>query len=303
MKKIQSSPLVLAIVLWAWIPFCWQPLWGQAPGVGAKAGQNKKQQPGLATGQHKDEQRGTNESPLVVDIRDRQKSFDETAKDKAENDWKHHVDTWTVNLALAIAILTGLLVLIGGFGVRAANRTLKAIERQANLMAGRVHVDSVRAVNLEIGKVPVIFVKIRNSGMVAAEVFVSARAEHPGGAVELKKDQRIVIPANDWRESFLPTSIILTEDLLNKLNGGEGVLRVSGNVKWNQETMQYCYKYFAWTYGDRPDGVPSFVPCDFEPGLAIEASGKSAGLSTFSATLRTVKNPSPDPPKESSQPN
>jgi hypothetical protein len=170
-------------------------------------------------------------------------------------------------------------------------------------MAGNVYIDGVRAVNLEVGGMPVIFVKIRNSGMVAAEVSVSIGAEYPGGAVKSKKDQRIVVPADGWMESFMPASIILTEDLLSRWNSGEGPLRVSGTVSWNQETIQYCYKYLAWNYGDRPDGVPRFVPCDFEPGLAIEASLTLAALPTFSATLSAVKNakePSPDPPNEPS---
>lgn len=46
-------------------------------------------------------------------------------------------DGWTH----ASVIATWLLVIIGGLGVCAALRTLKAIRRQADLMEGGLHVD------------------------------------------------------------------------------------------------------------------------------------------------------------------
>ena len=56
-------------------------------------------------------------------------------RSKEENDTKGYVDTWSLRLAFAVTLFTGLLVLIGYFGVRAAIRTLRAIERQATLQA------------------------------------------------------------------------------------------------------------------------------------------------------------------------
>ena len=125
---------VLAIILWAEILFCWQPLWGQAPGVGVKAGNDQEQQGKLAGAKPQDDQRGTENSPLIVESHNRPKTDKEAAEEKADNSWKHYIDTWTVSLALAVALLTGFLVIIGWRGVRAAVRTLSAIERQADLM-------------------------------------------------------------------------------------------------------------------------------------------------------------------------
>lgn len=125
---------VLAIVLWTWAPFCWYPLWGQAPGVGVQPGSDKKQQTKLGATQPQADQRGTQNAPLVVDILSHPKSEPEAAKEKAENDRKHNVDTWTISLTFAVALFTGFLAYIGWRGVKAANRTLRVIERQADLM-------------------------------------------------------------------------------------------------------------------------------------------------------------------------
>lgn len=61
---------VLAIILWAGIPFCWQPLWGQTPSV-EKSDQNQKKQPTLGAGKANNDQRGTDATPLVIETQDR----------------------------------------------------------------------------------------------------------------------------------------------------------------------------------------------------------------------------------------
>ena len=126
---------VLAVVFLAGTPFCWQPLRGQAPGVGVESGHDQKRQGKLGATQPKDDQRGTKQSPIVVDTVRHPKSEEEAAKEKADDNWKHNIDTWTVGLALAVALFNGALVIVGWRGVRAANRTLKAIERQVTLQA------------------------------------------------------------------------------------------------------------------------------------------------------------------------
>jgi hypothetical protein len=135
------SRKVLLIALWVWVPFLWQPLWGQAPGVGIKAGSQQKPQPKLAATPAQDDKRRTESSPLVIETHPRPDSPEEAAKHKAENDTKEYRDSWTFRLTVAGVIFTGLIVgltagllIVGRNGVNAALRTLTAIERQADLM-------------------------------------------------------------------------------------------------------------------------------------------------------------------------
>jgi hypothetical protein len=132
---------VLAIILWAWAPFCWQPLWGQAPGVGVQPGSQQKQQTALGAGKAADGQRGTQDSPLIVETHERAKTDQEAAEEKKAAKRKDYIDIWTLRLAFAVAAFTALLVaftaflaIVGWRGVKAANRTLRAIQRQADLM-------------------------------------------------------------------------------------------------------------------------------------------------------------------------
>jgi hypothetical protein len=138
---------LLAIVLWAWIPLCWEPLWAQPPGGQTKVGTTPAQA----------NQRGTQNSPLVVDILSQPKSAQEAAEEKKAAERKTFVDTWTLRLAFAVALFTGLLVLVGGGGVLLANRTLRAIESQTKATRDSVDVliDSERAwILVEIGELP-----------------------------------------------------------------------------------------------------------------------------------------------------
>jgi hypothetical protein len=122
------------LLLWAWIPLCWQPLWGQAPGIRVNPGHKPQQQSKLTAGQTESDQRGTQNSPLVVDVLSHPKDTEESAKEKNEKDRAALIDGWTLGFAGAAAGFTGLLVIIGGRGVHVALRTLVAIEKQANLM-------------------------------------------------------------------------------------------------------------------------------------------------------------------------
>jgi hypothetical protein len=125
---------VLAIVLWAWVPFCGQPLWGQAPSGGVEASSQKKQQTGLTTDHSKNDQRGTKDAPFVVDAEGHQSTPAEAGRKKDAADPKDYVDRWTFYLAFANAGFTFVLMLTAIGGVRAALKTLRAIERQADLM-------------------------------------------------------------------------------------------------------------------------------------------------------------------------
>jgi hypothetical protein len=125
---------IVAVILWAWIPLCWQPLWGQAPGVRVQPGHEEQQKTPLATDHSNDDQRGTKNSPLVVDTTGHQNSPAETAKAKADEERTNYINTWTLRFTGASAVFTGILMFAGIGGVLLAIRTLNGIEAQGGLM-------------------------------------------------------------------------------------------------------------------------------------------------------------------------
>jgi hypothetical protein len=96
--------------------------------VGVEPGHKQKQQAELTANQAKADQRGTKDSPLVIDILSHPNSRQEAAESKSEKDRKDFVDTWTLRIAAIVAFFTGLLVWIGWRGVNAARETLEAIK-------------------------------------------------------------------------------------------------------------------------------------------------------------------------------
>jgi hypothetical protein len=125
---------VLLVVLLACIPFCRQPLLGQAPGVGIQTSHKPKQQSRFAGDDGQTSQRGTQQLPLIVETHPRPESQEQAAEAQKEKDQADFVNRWTLRFTGAVAVFTGLLVWIGWNGVGAALKTLNAIERQGQLM-------------------------------------------------------------------------------------------------------------------------------------------------------------------------
>jgi hypothetical protein len=179
-------------------------------------------------------------------------------------------DGWTH----ASVIATWLLVIIGGLGVCAALRTLRAIERQADIMESytepSLQVDSVRMVAFGEGQQAYFFVKVINSGLIAAEnVSVRIGVTIADGASN-SPDQVIMVPAKDARECFIRYGSRLDSGLMERLDRGNSPLQISGHVTWKDKTVKYCYKYNPWRFDEpRPDGFPRFVPCDFDTRVTM----------------------------------
>ena len=70
----------------------------------------------------------------MIEIQERAKSESEAALEKNANDHKEFNDEVTAWSAAIAAFCTFLLVIVGGFGVCYAIRTLRAIEKQAGLL-------------------------------------------------------------------------------------------------------------------------------------------------------------------------
>ena len=120
---------IVAVVLWAGIPFCWQPLWGQAPSVRVEKGKEPKGHADSKKDATQKAERGTAEVPFVVDTEGHKQTPEEAEKAKAARDQAAYVEGRTLLFAGIAAYATTVLVFIGLGGVIAALRTLWEIER------------------------------------------------------------------------------------------------------------------------------------------------------------------------------
>ncbi len=98
-----------------------------------QSGGHEKQQPKPATDDSKADQRGTENSPFVVDTKGHRNTPQEAADEKTATERKDFIDTWTLRLTVANTAFTFLLMLAGVGGVILAIRTVRAIEREMEL--------------------------------------------------------------------------------------------------------------------------------------------------------------------------
>lgn len=99
-----------------------------------QSGHNQKQDSKPATSQPQTDQRGTKDSPFVVDTEGHKDTPAETAAKQREKDKEDHIANRTLRSAEITAGATVVLMFAGIGGVIAAVRTLRAIKRQADLM-------------------------------------------------------------------------------------------------------------------------------------------------------------------------
>lgn len=126
---------IIAVILWAWIPFLGYPLWGQSPGVGeGKTSQKIERKGNPTTKDPNAEERGTQKVPFFVEIKEHPKSVAEATEDKRKSDEKDRNDSWTLRFTGLTALLTFALVLVGAGAVCAAIRTLRGIDDQGRRM-------------------------------------------------------------------------------------------------------------------------------------------------------------------------
>ncbi len=102
---------------------------GQSPTVGVNpCGEQKQVDEGNAQ-KSSNQYQGTQDCPLVVDVKKAKPSKEDADKEKAENDQKKFIDTWTLYLAIAVAITAVLQVIGVGFQIA-------IFRKQTSLMTG-----------------------------------------------------------------------------------------------------------------------------------------------------------------------
>jgi hypothetical protein len=120
-----------------------KPVCGQAE----RQPQDKEKPPNTKTTETQRDQRGTKESPIFVDLEQHPQSQADAAKAEKENKRKESNDLLVTWSAIIAAVCTGLLVIVGWFGVSAALRTLRVIRLQTDTLIsgqrGWVLVDSI----------------------------------------------------------------------------------------------------------------------------------------------------------------
>lgn len=126
--------LVVALALLACSPLCWQPLRGDTPSVRKEANSKDKSVSADSPSKAATNQRGTKDSPLFIDAEGHQQTPAEAKEKAREKEVKDKIDTRTLISAEITAGATVVLMLVGIGGVIAAIRTLRAIEKQVNVM-------------------------------------------------------------------------------------------------------------------------------------------------------------------------
>lgn len=212
-----STWKIVAVLLWAWIPFLWQPLRGQTPGVGVHPGHNQEQTAKPYGSNANPDQRGTPTSPFIVETHPRADNPEEAEEHKAENDIKEYRDRWTFNLtvfnaiiAIAVAIFTGLLVCVGWRGVRAAVRTLDAIERQAHLMQEQlIDTREANATAKSYAQANIVALEAQRLAMAAQVDLMKRQAD----LAQAQFDQWVDL--ENWHVDKRPDRFIIRVDLIN----------------------------------------------------------------------------------------
>jgi hypothetical protein len=172
------------------------------------------------------------------------------------------------------------LVLVGFAAMIAGFRMAALLRRQIRAAASpRLHVDGIRFTGLVAGSRPVFFVRVGNSGPSDAyKVAVSIGALYQGGGGKAGAPQTMTIPAHSSREFFVRWQNALTTAVRDDILGGSSKLCVKVAVEYGDgEPHKHCYQYHPWE-GDRPPGVPDFVPCDLDSQLGGFTTGRTARL-------------------------
>lgn len=172
------------------------------------------------------------------------------------------------------------LTLVGIGAIAAGFRTLALVRRQIRVVTGaRLHLEGIRFTGLVAGARPVFFVRVGNAGATDAHgVRVSISALYQGGGGKTGAPQTMTIPAHSSREFFLRWQSALTTAVRADILGGSSKLCVKVTVEYGEgEPEKHCYQFHPWD-GDRPPGVPDFVPCDLDSQLAGFTTGRPSRL-------------------------
>ena len=161
-----------------------------------------------------------------------------------------------LNLVVSLAVIAQVLIY----------RNQWQIERAR--IDQRLRVAEVRAENFEVGKRPIFIVTIANDGLIdATDVRI-----HMGVEMDTDKelnwihDPIVTIPASGKEHFFILSSSWLEQPHIDGFNNTVPLKVVGYFDYWPVGRKDFCYRYLPWD-GQRPEKIPQFLPCDFEPRL------------------------------------
>jgi hypothetical protein len=266
MWKASAANALVAVLL-----YFGQPLRGQAPSAGVESSRKQKNIPGDSPDKSTRDQRGTKESPLVVDTEGHQYTPAEAKEKSREKEDKHGVDAWTLRWAAITAGATVFLMIVGIGGVIAAIRTLRAIKQQAGLMetqiqdARKSNADNAKDVQASIAEA----VRSAEAMEVVAES-MATNAESMKTSVVISREiadtQKLVteLQSRPYLSAAFDSAIFQDENHVFEV---QTVLRNHGNTPAYDVTFRSAAKI-----------VPIPIPEDFAFLLPDDSAGASSSL-------------------------
>jgi hypothetical protein len=163
--------------------------------------------------------------------------------------------------------------------------------RQLNLTTSpRVYIAGVRVEGLKHGEWPVFFVTLANDGNgPAKDVEINLRVEGETNAENIaghkwSRPQRVTIQANSQRDFFVTWTHALHEQGVERFESAKAGLLVMGHFTHAKQRQDFKYRYYPWPgTGQRPEGVPQFIPVDFDPGTTVLIKSKGSAKIQFDA--------------------
>jgi hypothetical protein len=175
-------------------------------------------------------------------------------------------------------------------------RQWEIMHRQVQIMGiavePRLRIANVRATNFAVGGLPVFIVSLINEGAIEARDVTIKLQLQKGDAPPIfwTRQQNVTIPANGREDYPVRWPSVLRREDIDGFNDNVA-LRVLGHFIHENTTVEFCYRYYPWPFGNRPDGLPQFFPCGFDPGLTVplEAIAGTFALTGAAVGVATIK--------------
>jgi hypothetical protein len=201
----------------------------------------------------------------------------------------------------AIMIQAGIYLVQAGIYKQQRDIMRSQWEATQTAIRPRLRIAKVEVVGLGVGRIPAFIVTLVNEGATdARDVSLHMQIENDSAVVKWDREQIVTVAANGKQDYFIKWwNESLTEQ---RLNGYDFVapLKVSGFFQHaNNARQSFCYKYYPWD--GRPEGIPQFIPCDFDPNGVVEipmADGRIMTMTSDGKKSFSVKSEEKPKPKE-----
>lgn len=181
------------------------------------------------------------------------------------------------NLAIVIVVIVHAVIYYKQTEAMNAQlaATKETLARERAQIDPRLRVSKVRMENFQVGLAPIFITTVANDGLIDAtgvELHIGAKFGHDR---EFKwiNPQIVTIPARGQESYPIVSGAFFSEEDLRAFNSNSAPIEVSVGLRYwpgsPNEPRRFCYRYLPWHGGERPDDIPQFVPCDFNPGLNI----------------------------------